>query len=42
MSLIDPLDTFLENDGKVDSFTLPVMDAMQMRHTLLWRQDPED
>jgi len=42
MSLIDPLDTFLENDGKVDSFTLPVMDAKHMRHTLFWRQDPED
>jgi len=42
MSLIDPLDTLLQNDGTVDSFTLPVTDAMQMRHTLLWRQNPED
>jgi hypothetical protein len=41
-SLIDPLDTFLETEGKVDNFTVSSKDAGQMHHTLLWRQDPEE
>jgi hypothetical protein len=42
ISFIDPLDTFLETEGKVDNFTVSSKDAGQMHHTLLWRQDPEE
>jgi hypothetical protein len=44
MSLNDPLDAFLQSHGEVESkisCTISSREADQMRHTLLWRHDPE-
>lgn len=43
-SLNDPLDAFLRNDGKVESYSInnSSNEAEQMRCILLWRQDPEE
>jgi len=44
-ALKDPVDAFLGSGGKVNfslSYGASTSKASKMRHTLLWRQDPED